>query len=215
MFNLSLKIFTLGLFTICLFGCATVETADSFYRSCSYYLESMSDNDSDKQLRQKLDGYFSCGSESLQNYCETANCSDVALEFDQRMKQHRVKALRLADEGVDDGGEIWLLELAQIFKWYDESETAWTAEKAANLNDTLRNGGKAWQQTYDNMQPKVMNSSKSSYNSRNGGETAVGCNLVAENKIDNFSKVCVYRCINTNRTKEISGIASCPSTLLP
>lgn len=38
------------------------------------------------------------------------------------------------------------------------------------------------------------------------------CNLAAENKIDRFTTVCVYKCIGGTATKEISGIHSCSST---
>ena len=53
----------------------------------------------------------------------------------------------------------------------------------------------------------------------NGGQNSlmqnsqsVGCKLAAENTIDQFTKVCVYKCIRGTRTKEISGIYSCAST---
>lgn len=119
-------------------ACAGIKPADSFYQSCAYYLDSIADGDSEDLILRKVDGYFQCGSSSLSAYCQTANCSNVAEQFNEKMLAHQSKLHQLQKDGsTEEDAEIWLGELMGILQWYEQNETAFTKEDARQLAQNL------------------------------------------------------------------------------
>ena len=215
--------------SLILIGC-TVVGADTFYTDCNAFIESINTDDSEDALVKKMDRYFSCGESNFSNYCESNKCSDVAYEFNQRMKAHYEKLLELSQtEGDSADADIWVAELELIFKWYKNNETALT-EEAYNefvqvleqTSDDLIEMDKALQPTYLPM------SGGSSSNRSNTTSVLSGiCNLVSQSRgktisslsLNNNSGIapsrepttCFYKCPDGS-SKIHTTQSMCPST---
>lgn len=203
------------LVSIMIVGCTAVKPANSFLNTCISYAPSMVGKTADESrlIAKKM---LECSSNALQEYCETANCSDVAMEYDRRIVEHKNKVDLLAGGGVT-AAEIWRMELAQIVDWYENNETAYTTADEAALMNSLRNAGDAMGEYSRREEAKIqrfneaMNSNRASQPVSSPG-VLYGCDLAAENKINRFTTVCVYKCPDGTATKEISGIHSCSSS---
>lgn len=205
------------LVSIMIVGCTAVKPANSFLSTCISYAPSTDGKTAD-ETRFIVKKMLECSSNTLQEYCETANCSDVAMEYDRRIVEHKNKIDLLAGAG-ETAAEIWRMELAQIVDWYEDNETAYTTADEAALMNSLRNAGDAmgeYSRREEAERQRFNEQMNSNRASRPASTTSAGgiCSLAAENTIDRFTKVCVYKCMHTTRTKEISGIHSCSSTAM-
>jgi hypothetical protein len=226
--------FLIVLISIFASGCSGLnKPADSFYEACNYYTESPKES-SPKLIMKKVDGYFKCGSTALNSYCETANCSDETLEFDEKMLAHQSELKQIFDDGAENEDlEFWLLEMREIFYWYQNNESAFTTRKYDALrevfdtgNDTypsVRTGyseGRVSRSSAVNSGPQVIQSQPSTLKKMcnlvrtDSGRSTGSLSLNKGSSVQGTSEpnLCTYNCTD-GTTQQTTSRGSCPGRL--
>jgi hypothetical protein len=215
--------------TMMLAGCTGITPANSFYQNCISYAPSGEGKTNDERL-YVVKKTLECGSNSLKAYCETANCSDVALEFDRKMIEHKNK-LDVLPAGNDTALEIWAMEYRQIEEWYENNETAFTEADAVAVGNALRGlgnyrdlpntplGGQNTSRQSGQSNSRVIQSQPPTINScslvrTDRGKATGYLSLYKGSSVEGTSEpnLCTYNCTDGS-TKQTTSRGSCPGRL--